>query len=51
MADVLSQSQIDALLNSLQGADEGNEAAEEPKKVEQEYRRKTEQKFSDGNCL
>lgn len=39
MADVLSQSQIDALLNSLQGADEGNEAAEEPKKVEQEYRK------------
>ena len=38
MADVLSQSQIDALLNSMQnsGADE---VAEKPKKPEKEYKK------------
>lgn len=38
MADVLSQSQIDALLNSMQNGDSDN-AAEEPKKEEKEYRK------------
>ncbi len=40
MADVLSQSQIDALLNSMQnsGADAEN-VAEEPKKPEKEYKK------------
>lgn len=38
MADVLSQSQIDALLNSMQNS-EAEEVAEEPKKPEKEYRK------------
>ena len=40
MADVLSQSQIDALLNSMQnGGDTQSSAPEEPKKEEKEYRK------------
>lgn len=33
MADVLSQSQIDALLNSMQNGGEPDSASEEPKKL------------------
>ncbi len=40
MADVLSQSQIDALLNSMQNADSGGvPETEEPKKPEKEYKK------------
>ena len=40
MADVLSQSQIDALLNSMQNADSGGAPeTEEPKKPEKEYKK------------
>ena len=38
MADVLSQSQIDALLNSMQNA-ESETKASEPEKPKQEYRK------------
>ena len=39
MADVLSQSQIDALLNSMQNGGEPDSASEEPKKVEKSHRK------------
>ena len=39
MADVLSQSQIDALLNSMQNADEDSGAEEPVTKSEPEYRK------------
>ncbi len=39
MADVLSQSQIDALLNSMQNGDAESSAPEEPKKAEKEYKK------------
>ena len=38
MADVLSQSQIDALLNSMQNAESETKALE-PEKPKQEYRK------------
>ena len=38
MADVLSQSQIDALLNSMQNSG-AEDVAEEPKKPEKEYKK------------
>ena len=39
MADVLSQSQIDALLNSMQNAESETKASEPEKKPKQEYRK------------
>ena len=39
MADVLSQSQIDALLNAMQNSDNEDSVAEEPSTPEQEYRK------------
>ncbi|MCI8939765.1 MAG: flagellar motor switch protein FliM [Dorea sp.] len=39
MADVLSQSQIDALLNSMQNGDTESSAPEKPKQIEKEHKK------------